>query len=54
VIRRAPDVRRLRVLREIATDGCLSPAPAVTPMKAILRRVAAEHCFSCDALVARS
>jgi DNA-binding transcriptional LysR family regulator len=38
----------------IATNGCLSPAPAVAPMKAILRRVAAEHCFSCDALVARS
>jgi DNA-binding transcriptional LysR family regulator len=38
----------------IATNGCLSPAPAVAPMKAILRRVAQEHCFTCDALVTRS
>jgi DNA-binding transcriptional LysR family regulator len=37
----------------IATNGCLSPAPAVAPMRAILRRVAAEHCFACDALVTR-
>ena len=37
----------------IATNGCLSPAPAVAPMRAILRRVAAEHCFTCDALVTR-
>ena len=47
-----PDGPSRRVL--IATNGCLSPAPAVAPMKAILRRVAAEHCFSCDVLVARS
>jgi DNA-binding transcriptional LysR family regulator len=26
-------------------------APAVTPMREILRRVAEEHCFTCDALV---
>jgi DNA-binding transcriptional LysR family regulator len=37
----------------IATNGCLSPAPAAAPMRAILRRVAAEHCFACDALVTR-
>ena len=36
----------------LATHAWLSPAPAVAPMKAILRRVAAEHCFTCDALVA--
>jgi DNA-binding transcriptional LysR family regulator len=36
----------------LATHAWLSPAPAVAPMKAILRRVAREHCFSCDALVA--
>lgn len=44
-----PDGPSRRVL--IATNGCLSPAPAIAPMKAILRRVAEEHCFSCDALV---
>jgi DNA-binding transcriptional LysR family regulator len=36
----------------LATHGWLSPTPAVAPMQAILRRVAREHCFSCDALVA--
>jgi DNA-binding transcriptional LysR family regulator len=36
----------------LAGHAWLSPAPAVAPMKAILRRVAREHCFSCDALVA--
>jgi DNA-binding transcriptional LysR family regulator len=36
----------------LATHAWLSPAPAVAPMKAILRRVAREHCFTCDALVA--
>jgi len=36
----------------LATHAWLSPAPAVAPMKAILRRVAQEHCFTCDALVA--
>jgi DNA-binding transcriptional LysR family regulator len=46
-----PDGPRRRVL--MATNGSLSPAPAVAPMKAILRRVAQEHCFSCDALVMR-
>jgi DNA-binding transcriptional LysR family regulator len=35
----------------IATDGCRYQAPGVDPMKAILHRVAHEHCFACDALV---
>jgi hypothetical protein len=46
-----PDGPRRRIL--LATNGCLSPAPAVAPMKAILRRVAREHCFTCDTLVTR-
>jgi DNA-binding transcriptional LysR family regulator len=46
-----PDGPSRRVL--IATNGCLSPAPAVAPMRAIMRRVAQEHCFTCDALVTR-
>ena len=45
-----PDGPRRRVY--LATHAWLSPAPAVAPMKAILRRVAKEHCFTCDALVA--
>jgi DNA-binding transcriptional LysR family regulator len=36
----------------LATHAWLSPAPAVAPMKAILRRVAREHCFTCDAMIA--
>jgi DNA-binding transcriptional LysR family regulator len=36
----------------LATHAWLSPPPAVAPMQAILRRVAREHCFSCDAMVA--
>jgi DNA-binding transcriptional LysR family regulator len=35
----------------LATHAWLSPTPAVAPMKAILRRVAREHCFSCDSMV---
>jgi DNA-binding transcriptional LysR family regulator len=35
----------------IATLGCGYEAPAVEPMRAVLRRVAEEHCFSCDACV---
>ena len=46
-----PDAPSRRVLT--AASGCLSPGPAVAPMKAILRRVAREYCFECDALVAR-
>ena len=45
-----PDGPRRRVY--LATHAWLSPAPAVAPMQAILRRVALEHCFTCDALVA--
>jgi DNA-binding transcriptional LysR family regulator len=45
-----PDAPRRQV--HLATHAWLSPAPAVAPMKAILRRVAKEHCFTCDALVA--
>ena len=36
----------------VATHAWLSPAPSVAPMREILRRVAREHCFTCDALVA--
>ena len=35
----------------LATLGCGYEAPAVEPMREVLRRVAAEHCFSCDARV---
>jgi DNA-binding transcriptional LysR family regulator len=35
----------------LATLGCGYEAPAVEPMRGVLRRVAAEHCFSCDARV---
>jgi DNA-binding transcriptional LysR family regulator len=35
----------------IATLGCGYEAPAVEPMREVLRRVAAEHCFTCDACV---
>jgi DNA-binding transcriptional LysR family regulator len=35
----------------IATSACRYQAPGVEPMKAVLRRVAEEHCFACDALV---
>ena len=33
------------------TQACGYRAPAVEPMKAILRQVAAEHCFECAARV---
>jgi DNA-binding transcriptional LysR family regulator len=36
----------------IATLGCGYEAPAVEPMRQVLRRVAEEHCFACDACVA--
>jgi DNA-binding transcriptional LysR family regulator len=36
----------------LATHAGHYRAPAVEPMKAVLRRVAREHCFTCDALVA--
>jgi DNA-binding transcriptional LysR family regulator len=35
----------------IATSACRYQAPGVEPMRAVLRRVAEEHCFACDALV---
>ena len=44
-----PDAPRRTI--SIATLGCGYEAPAVEPMRAVLRRVAAEHCFSCDACV---
>ena len=46
-----PDGPRRGIL--LATNACLSPAPSIAPMRAILRRVAREHCFTCDALVRR-
>jgi DNA-binding transcriptional LysR family regulator len=36
----------------LATLGCGYEAPAVDPMRQVLRRVAQEHCFACDACVA--
>jgi DNA-binding transcriptional LysR family regulator len=44
-----PDAPRRTI--SIATLGCGYEAPAVEPMRAVLRRVAQEHCFSCDACV---
>jgi hypothetical protein len=35
----------------IATHACRDHALGVAPMTAVLRRMAAEHCFTCDALV---
>lgn len=35
----------------LASQRCGYRAPAVEPMKAILRRVTDEHCFACDAMV---
>lgn len=50
VLRRIDDpVLRRQVW--VATLCCGYSAPAVEPMCAILRRVADEHCFSCDARV---
>jgi DNA-binding transcriptional LysR family regulator len=36
----------------LATHACRTHAPAVAPMREILHRVAREHCFTCDAMVA--
>jgi DNA-binding transcriptional LysR family regulator len=44
-----PDAPRRTIA--LATLGCGYEAPAVEPMREVLRRVAAEHCFSCDARV---
>ncbi len=35
----------------IATHSSRYRAPGVEPMRAILKRVAEEHCFACDAMV---
>jgi hypothetical protein len=35
----------------IATHCSRYRAPGVEPMRKILQRVAAEHCFACDAMV---
>ena len=45
-----PDAPRRKIA--LATLGCGYEAPAVEPMRAVLRRVAEEHCFHCDACVA--
>jgi DNA-binding transcriptional LysR family regulator len=45
-----PDAPRRRIA--LATLGCGYEAPAVEPMRKVLRRVAQEHCFACDACVA--
>jgi DNA-binding transcriptional LysR family regulator len=45
-----PDAPRRKIA--LATLGCGYEAPAVEPMRAVLRRVAEEHCFACDACVA--
>lgn len=49
VLRSLTDAPRRSI--SIATLGCGYEAPAVEPMRAVLRRVAEEHCFSCDACV---
>ena len=49
VLRSLEDAPRRSIA--IATLGCGYEAPAVEPMRAVLRRVAEEHCFSCDACV---
>jgi DNA-binding transcriptional LysR family regulator len=49
VLRKLTDAPRRSIA--IATLGCGYEAPAVEPMRAVLRRVADEHCFSCDACV---
>ncbi len=36
----------------VATHAWLSPPPSVAALRKILQRVAREHCFSCDAMVA--
>jgi DNA-binding transcriptional LysR family regulator len=50
VLRRIDDPQlRRRVFA--ATLACGYRSPAVDPMRAVLREVATEHCFSCDAQV---
>jgi DNA-binding transcriptional LysR family regulator len=51
VLRRIEDpVLRRKV--SLATLGCGYRSPALEPMREILRTVAAEHCFTCDARLA--
>ena len=51
IVLRSLAAEGLRRQLYIATDGCRYQAPGIEPMKAILRQVAREHCFACDALV---
>jgi DNA-binding transcriptional LysR family regulator len=45
-----PDGPRRKI--SLATLSCGYEAPAVEPMREVLRRVAQQHCFACDACVA--
>lgn len=49
VLRSLVDAPTRRI--SIATHSSRYRAPGVEPMRAILRRVTAEHCFTCDAMV---
>jgi DNA-binding transcriptional LysR family regulator len=51
IVLRAVDDPVLKRRVSIATLCCGYSAPAVVPMRAILREVAEQHCFSCDACV---
>ena len=51
IVLRSIDDPVLKRRVSIATLCCGYASPAVEPMKAILREVADEHCFSCDARV---
>ena len=51
IVLRSIDDPVLKRRVSIATLCCGYASPAVGPMKAILREVAAQHCFACDARV---
>ena len=51
IVLRSIDDPVLKRRVSIATLCCGYASPAVEPMKAVLREVAEEHCFSCDARV---
>lgn len=51
IVLRSIDDPVLKRRVSIATLCCGYSSPAVEPMKAILREVAEQHCFSCDACV---
>lgn len=51
IVLRSLDDPVLKRRVSIATLRCGYSAPAVEPMREILHRVAAEHCFTCDARV---